>query len=309
LLLCNIVIPRYSRYLDLLSIGVRSISNVKVITDSTNCLPAELIKKLGIQVVPVGLVIEGKVYRDLIDITPEHFWKIFMTLKEPPSTSAGNPGDFLQSFLECGQAGNDMVCILVSKVLTATFESAFQARKMARTQHPEYNIEILDSHTSAGALGFVVLETARAAMEGKSLEEVIEVARDMISRVIYVSALDTLKYMAKIGRAPRGSSGLSEIFQVKPIIGFVDDSGYTDVLARVRGKQKSLEKLVAMVNEYADTTKTMHFMINYSNSLEDAEELKKLVLSKYQYSEIYMTEYSPVMCSATGPVIGLSFYS
>jgi DegV family protein with EDD domain len=260
-------------------------------------------------VVPVGLIINGKVYRDLVDITPEQFWKIFMDLKEPPSTNAGNPGDFLQTFLDCGRTADDMVCILVSKVLTATFESAFQARKMARMQHPEYNIEILDSHTSAGALGFVVLETARAAREGKSLEEVIGVARDMISRVIYLSSVDTLKYMIKIGRAPRGSSGLGEIFQVKPIIGFVDDSGYTEVLARVRGKQKSLEKLVDMVDEYADTSKKMHFMVNYSNSVEDGQELKRLVAARYPGGELFMTEYSPVMCSATGPVIGLSFYS
>jgi DegV family protein with EDD domain len=255
------------------------------------------------------MVIDGKPYRDLIDITPDQFWKIFMDLKESPSTSAGNPGDFLEAYVECGKNGNDMVCILVSKVLTATFESAFQARKMARTQRPEFNIEIVDSRTSAGALGFVVLEAARAAQEGKNLEEVLEVVQDMISRVIYVSAVDTLKYMIKIGRAPRNSAGLGEILQVKPIIGFVDDTGFTEVITRVRGKQKSLEKLVEMIDKYVDTSQPLHVMVHYSNSREDGEDLKKLVTSKYDCAELFMTEFSPVMGAATGPSLGLSFYT
>jgi DegV family protein with EDD domain len=286
-----------------------SISQVRIITDSTNCLPAELIRQYGICVVPVGLVMEGKVYKDLVDITPEQFWKIFMDLKEQPSTSAGNPGDFLAAYLECAKTGTDMVCILVSKVLTATFESAFQARKMARAEHPELNIEILDSHTSAGALGFVVLEAAKAAQEGKSLEAVMDIARDMISRVIYVSAVDTLKYMIKIGRAPRNSSGIGEIVQVKPIIGFIDDTGYTEVIARVRGKQKSIEKLVELVDKYVDTSLPLHVMVHYSNSKEEGEELKRMIAAKYKCAEVYMSEFSPVMCSTTGPCVGLSFYS
>ncbi len=319
MLLCGIIIPRLSRYIgnlgmyqELKAFFLRrlAISPVQIITDTTSCLPPELKEKYGICVVPVGLVINGKFYRDMIDITPNDFWKMFMDLKEPPSTNAANPGDFVNAFLEAGKKSPDMVCILVSKVLTATFESAYQARRLVRTEHPEYNIEIIDSHTSAGALGFVVMEAARAAHDGKSLKEVIEITHDMISRVIYVSALDTLKYMIRMGRAPRNSSGIGEILQVKPIIGFIDDTGLTEVIARVRGKQKSLEKLVELVDKYADTGKPLHFIINYSNSKEDAEELKKLVTSKYKkFEEMYVTEYTPTMGASTGPIIGLAFYS
>jgi DegV family protein with EDD domain len=286
------------------------ISRVRIITDTTNCLPPELIKKYEILVVPVGLVINGKFYRDMVDITPGQFWKIFMELKDTPSTNAANPGDFVSAFSEASKTGPDILCILVSKALTATFESAYQARRLIRTEHPECNIEIIDSHTSAGALGFIVLEAAKAAQEGKSFEEVMEITQDMISRVIYLSALDTLKYMIQLGRAPRNSSGIGEMFQVKPIVGFIDDTGQTEVVARVRGKQKSLEKLVELVEKYADTKKPMHFIVHYSNSIEDGEELKRLVISKFKkYEELYMTEYSPTMATHTGPIVGLAFYS
>jgi DegV family protein with EDD domain len=286
------------------------ISRVRIITDTTSCLPPNLIKQYEILVVPVGLVIEGKFYRDMVDITPAEFWKIFVDLKDPPSTNAANPGDFINAFEEAAKESPDIVCILVSKALTATFESAYQARRTVRNTHPELNVEIIDSHTSAGALGFIVLEAARAALEGKNLEEVMEVVQNMISRVIYLSALDTLKYMIRLGRAPRNSSGIGEIFNVKPIIGFIDDSGLTEVITRVRGKQKTLEKLVDLVDKYVDTKQPLHFMIHYSNSREDAEELKKLVTAKYKkYSELYITEYSPTMVTHTGPIVGMGFYS
>jgi DegV family protein with EDD domain len=267
-----------------------------------------MIEKHQIIVVPVGMVVEGKFYRDLVDISRDQFWKIFPGLKEQPSSTAGNPGDFVKAFLEAGQTTDDVVCIVVSKVLTATFESAFQARKTARTEKPELNIEIVDSHTSAGALGFIALEAAKAAEAGKSLAEVMEIVENMVSRVIYLATMDTLKYMIRAGRAPRNSSGFGEILQIKPVIGFVDDSGITEVVARVRGKQGSLEKLVELVSKYVDVKQPLHFMVHYSNSLEDAQELSKLVQRKYKKAEVHLSEYSPVMCIYTGPCTGLSFY-
>lgn len=259
--------------------------------------------------VPVGLVIEGKLYRDQVDMTAAEFWRMFSDLKEQPTTATASPGEFVNVFTELSKTTDSIVCIFVSKALTATQESAFQARRLVKSENPELNIEIIDSKTSAGALGFIVLEAARAAQENKSLEEVIEIIWDMTSRVIYVAALDTLKYLIKIGRAPKTTTGIGELLQVKPIIGFVDDTGLLDMLGRVRGKQKAMTKMVDMVKEYIDTDTPVHVMVHYSNSIEDGEELREMITSKYNCAELYMTEYTPVMVSATGPMVGISFYS
>ena len=218
-------------------------SKVGIVTDSTNCLPSELIREYGIRVVPVGMVIEGKPYRDLVDITLDEFRGMVNLLEKQPTTTAANPGDFLTVFTELTESTDSIVCILVSKALTATQESAYQARRLIRAEHPELNIEIIDSKTSAGALGFIVLEAARAAQQNKSLQEVVVVAQDMVFRVVYLAALDTLKYLMRIGRAPKVTS-IGEMLNVKPIIGFVDDTGLIDVVARVRGTRKSLATLV-----------------------------------------------------------------
>lgn len=254
------------------------------------------------------MVIEGKHYRDQVDINIDDFWSNFYNLKEQPSTTACNPADFLDLFTELAQKTNNIVCILLSRVLSATQESAYQAKRIARAKFPKLNIEIVDSKTSAGALGFTVLEAARASVAGKSLAEVAEVARHTASRVYYLAALDTLKYLIKIGRAPQGSS-LGEAIQLKPIVGFIDDTGVMEVVARVRGTNKSLNRMVELVKEYAGKEKPIHAMIHYTDGIKVAEDLRDMLISKYKCAEVFITRYTPVMVSATGPTIGLAFYS
>ena len=283
-------------------------SKVGIVTDSTNCLPPELIREYGIRVVPVGMVIEGKPYRDLVDITLDEFQGMVNDLEKQPTTTAANPGDFINVFTELTESTDSIVCILVSKALTATQESAYQARRLIRAEYPELNIEIIDSKTSAGALGFIVLEAARAAQQNKSLQEVVAVAQDMVFRVVYLAALDTLKYLIRIGRAPKVTS-IGEMLDVKPIIGFVDDTGLIDIVARVRGKRKALITLVELVEKYVDTDKPIHAMVHYTNGPEQVEELKDLLVSRYNCVEMYLTRLSPVMVSAAGPLVGLSVYS
>ena len=283
-------------------------SRVGIVTDSTNCLPPEMIKQYGICVVPVGMIISGKVYRDLVDLSLAEFKEMSKVLDEQPKTSAANPSDFVQVFRELAQSTNDIVCILVSKALTATYESAYQAKRIIRQEYPNLNIEIVNSRTSVGALGFVVVKAAMAAREGKTLAEVLEVVHDMIPRVVYLALLETLKYLIQIGRAPKITS-VGEMLNVKPIVGFVDDTGQIDVVARVRGRAKALKTLVELVDTYVDTDRPLHMMVHYSNGIEQGEELRDLITSRYKCVEMHLSEYSPVMYGAAGPLVGLSVYS
>jgi DegV family protein with EDD domain len=283
-------------------------TNVRIVTDSTCCLPQEFVDQYEISVLPVGLIIEDKVYRDCIDISLDEICRRIEEGKKQPTTAAVSPGEFVDTFSMLAESSENIVCILVSKVLTATQESAYQAKRQIRAKYPDLNIEIIDSKTSAGALGFIVAEAARVAQQGKTMAEVIEIVRDMISRVMYLATLDTLKYLINIGRAPR-SGTIGEMLNIKPIIGFVDDTGTIDVIARVRGKNQSLLKMIGLIGEYIETKPSIHVMVHYSVSREEGEELKDKINARYKCSELYITPYSPVMVSATGPMTGISFYS
>ncbi|MFC1940324.1 DegV family protein [Chloroflexota bacterium] len=282
-------------------------SKVGIVTDSVNCLPANLTKEYGIHIVPLLLSINGKSYRDQVDITNDEFWKLFPEIKEF-TTSAPAPGDFASTFEELSKSTDSIACITLSRALSATHEAAAQAGEMFKSEHPDINIEVIDSRTAAGAQGFIVLEAARAAQSGKNLAEVTQVARDMIPRVKFVVGMETLKYLIRSGRAPKVAY-MVELAQVKPIIGMVNNTGAVENLTRARGKRKCMLRMVDMVKEHVDISKPVHLMAHYTDRIEDAEEVRNMATSQYNSAEVYVTPFTPVMSGHTGPVVTLSFYS
>ena len=283
-------------------------SKVAIVSDSTHCLPADLVKELNIHVAPVGMVIGGKNYADT-ELTNNEFWKLFYQVNGQVTTNAANIGDFVNMFNELAKTTDSIVCIIVSKGVSASQEAAHQATEIVRSEHPDLNIEIIDSKTSGGALGFIVLEAARAAEREESLEEVVRVAQDMVTRVKFLLGMETLKYLMRGGRAPKAAGYVGQLMQVKPIIGFVSGSGLVDSLGRVRGSKKCLLKLADMIKEYADTSKPINLMVHYTDGRAVGEELKEIITSQLECNEVYLTPLTPVMCCHTGPVAAISFYS
>ena len=282
-------------------------SKTGIVTDTTSCLPPELVKEYDIRIMPVGLVIGGKHYQDT-DLTNEEFWQLFYAANGSTSTTAVSPGDFASVFEELSKSCDSIVCIVVSKALSATFTAATQGKELVREKNPEIKIEIVDSRTSAGALGFVVIETARAARAGKSFDEVVQVANDMIPRVKFVTAMDTLKYLIKSGRAPK-TAVIGDLLGVKPIIGMVSNTGLVENLGRVRGKQKALAKIAELAREHIEPGKPVHAMFHYTDGVAAGETLREMITSQIDCEEVYLTPYTPVMASATGPVVAFAFYT
>ena len=283
-------------------------TQVGIVTDSSSCLPPELIKEYDIRVAPLGLIIEGKAHRDQVDITSEEFHRIYTSLKNIPTTSATPIGDFVDIFTRLGEITNNIVCVVLSKGLSATWESAQKAREALCEKKPGINIEIVDSKTTTGALGFIVLEAARAARAGKKFDEVVQVAQNMVSRVKFILALDTLKYLVKSGRAPKGAL-VASMLQVKPIVGMVSMTGLVESLGKTIGKHKSLLKVTEMIREHADASKPLHLIVHYSNDITDGKKLKELITSRIECVETYMTPITPVVGCTGGPLAGIAFYS
>jgi DegV family protein with EDD domain len=174
--------------------------------------------------------------------------------------------------------------------------------------HPGIKIEVIDSRTASGAEGFIVLEMARAADAGKNLAEVVKIGTDMIPRVRYVTALDTLKLLIKIGRAPK-TAYMGELFQVKPIIGMLNNTGEVENVGRARGTDKAMLKMVELIEPYITPGKPVHMNVHYSTPLENGEKFRKLIIEQFKPAELYFTPFSPVMGGAVGPVLSVSFYS
>jgi DegV family protein with EDD domain len=273
-------------------------AKIGILTDTTNC----------IKVVPVSLILDNKPYRDQFEITPAEFWEKFKKLKKLPTTSAPTPAEFETAFDEMSRSVDHIICILVSRILSATQTSALSAKNSFLEEKSGIKIEIIDSKCAAGAMGFLVLEAARAAERGAGFEEIIQLVHSILPRVTYLTALETMKYLIKGGRAPRMAL-LGDLMGVRPIITNNKETGEVSSIGRGQGKQKTMAKLVDIVADYIEPNKPLHMMVHFTTNLQDGEKLREMVAARYKCEELYMTPYTPVMAVHTGPVISLGFYS
>ena len=281
-------------------------SKVAIVTDSISCLPADLVQEYDIHIVPVGLVIDRKVYKDT-ELSNEKFWELFYATKENITTNAGNPADFENTFADLAKNTDSIICVPVSKALSATHNMAVKAGENLKEKLSKLKVAVIDSKSSTGAQGFIVLEAAKAAKAGKNLDEVVKVAEDMVTRVKFLSAMSTLKYLRRCGRAPK-SAFIGDWLKVKPIIGMVNCSGLVESLARERGMDKAIAKMIDMAKEYIDSSKPLHLMVHYTDDKATAQKIKDTMMARYNCCEAYFTPYSPVMTSQTGPIVAVAFY-
>ena len=283
-------------------------SKVAIITDTTACLPRELVEEYGIWVVPMSLIFEDRVYRDEVDIAPSEVYRLLEEEEKIPSTSAPSPGVYLEAFREMSQRAESIVCITMPIELTMASQSAMQAKEMAKEELPHTSIEVIDCRSAAGALGLVTLTAARAAATDQSLEEVIKVTKDMIPKVHMIGVVDTLVYLAKGGRISKFAAWAGDILKVKPILTL--SQGRPAPLSAVRTKSRGLERLLEIIQQRTGANSPIHVIVLHANVLDEAEGLKQRIISEFNCAEIYVKDFTPVMGVHTGPgLLGVAFYA
>ena len=282
-------------------------NRVAVVTDSIACVPKELVTKWGILVVPTLLIFEDKAYRDGIDITTSEFYNLLERSKKLPTTSVPSPGELLEAYRELSQRAESIVCVTISSKLSVLFNVATQAKDLAKEALPETEIRVVDSYNVPGGQGWVAVAAARAAAAGGNIDAVVQAAVEMKARAQVFYTLDTLYYLAKGGRVPKAAAWASSILRIKPILHIVD--GEVVMLERTRTKPRATQRLIDLMKERVGT-EPVHINLMHANVPDEAERLKEKVLAQFNCAELYVTEFSPVMGTHTGPgVLGLAFYS
>lgn len=282
-------------------------SGVRVVADSSVCLPRELIKKYNIELVPETIIFGTKIYRDGVDLDPGDFYVLLGRAKDLPTTSAPSPQDFIDAYQRAAKDADAIACVLVTSGFS---QMGLQAALTARESVPQPPIEIVDSRTAVGAYGFVVLAAAKAAADGKSLPEVLKAAESVQQRVNMVLTLDTLKYLAKGGRIGKAAQWAGTMLSIKPILEVSVATGAIEPIERVRSRPKALRRLLGIMQERVGEGQKVHVSIDHANVPEEAEQLKSQISSLFDCTDIFINDWAPVAGVHCGPgVIGLSFYS
>src|SRR5919199_6591033 len=147
---------------------------VAVVTDSTAYLPAGVVEKFGIEVVPLYVVLPGRSGREGRDIGSDEVAQALAVRGQQVTTSRPSPGDFVAAYRRCLAEGADRV---VSIHLSARLSGTWDAARLAAQQVGEHVVTVVDSRGTAMGTGFAVLAAARAAAAGASAAEAAAAAR------------------------------------------------------------------------------------------------------------------------------------
>ena len=281
---------------------------VAVVTDTTACVPEEQVNEYDIEVVPVQLIIGDETYRDGIDISPSEFYNRLRRSKEMPTTSSSAPEPYLEAFENASRRASSILCFTEPRKFSAMFESAQVAMEMAKKTIRNTAIEVVESTTAAAGQGLVAMAAAREAALGKSLGEVKTISCNIMSRTNIFAMLDTLNYLTRSGRVPQAAALVNSILNIKPIFTLNHSDAHTVAIPRTT--KSAINRILKLMDSHNDKELPLHVAVMHADALQNAINLKKRISSQFKCSEIFITEFTPVMGVHTGPgLFGVAYYS
>ena len=272
-------------------------SRVAVVTDSSAGIPLDLAVELGIEVVPVDVIVGG----ETLPLGASMDIAQLMLEGKKVTTSRPTPEAFDQVFQALTVRGYDQILVTtLSAKLSGTFDSAVIASKDSSIP-----VNVLDSGSVGLGLGFPVLNAARAAKSGAELAEVLEVLESGIKSSQVFFYVNTLEYLKRGGRVSPTSALLGTALAVKPIMTILD--GEIVLKEKVRTQARALTELVHLAVEHAKSLDSAHVGLQYFGDRTLVDQCALMVAEQFPSVGLLITEVSPVVGVHAGPgLVGIS---
>ncbi|MFE5309286.1 DegV family protein [Isoptericola sp. NPDC056605] len=266
---------------------------VRVVTDSTACLPAVADGAVAPVVVPLRVVAGEESWREGVDITPEEV-AARIAAGERLSTSQPAPAEFGAVYRDLAAAGaRAVVGVHLSGALSGTVEVAASAGHRAMIP-----VRAVDSRTVAMALGFAALEAARCAAAGGDAAAVAARARQVAESSTTVFLVDSLDHLRRGGRLSAPAAALGTALGVRPILGMRD--GVIEMTQRVRTRRAATDRLVEVAVRRAETCERPGVAVHHLGVPERAGELAARLAAETG-AEPFVTPVSAVLGAHVGP--------
>ena len=262
---------------------------IKVVTDSTSDLPADVAESWGIEVVPLNVHFGSDVYKDRVNLMPDTFYDKLINGDVLPTTSQPSVGEFIDVYERLGSDADGIVSVHISEKLSGTMNSARLASQQANADCP---IEVVDTFQVSMGVGICAMEAAEVANSGGDMNQVILAARNAVTRSQCFFMLETLEFLQKGGRIGKAQALIGNLLKIRPML--MLQEGEVHPLGRERTRRKGIAKLVDTVEELAPIS---GLAVMYSTGPYEAQTLAQNV-SKF------MIEGREPMVLQIGPVIG-----
>lgn len=277
---------------------------IKLMADSTCDLSQDILDQYDISIAPLVVNIDGREYRDRIDITPEAFYKALPTYKASPTTSMPTPESYLSCFRDAEMTGHDEVlCINMSSGTSGSYQGAVLAKSLYFEQYPEsgIRIEVIDSVSMSHGTGWLIMKCARLREKGYTFDELIAYCERMKYRIKHFLSVEDLQNLIRSGRISNTGAMIGKMLNIQPIMTMKDTKGV--IVAKKRGHQHVLRYYIEEFQKRVDETESDFVIIGYTSDIRKAENLKAQFLKETGYKgEVFIMQ----MGVAVGTHVGLN---
>lgn len=270
-----------------------------IVTDSTADIPADLVKKYDIRIVPLSLMFGSDSYLDGVEITAAQFYKRLIESTQMPTTSQPSPADFVgvyESILE-EFPGCSILSIHLSSGMSGTYQSALLATSLIEE---DADIKVWDSKSASYGFGLLVVHAAQLAAEGVPVEQISSSIEELRSKRRLYFLVDTLEYLQKGGRIGKASAVLGTLLNIKPILS-IDDEGIIFPVDKVRGRKKATARMIELFkNDLAGVT-NVNVAVGTTADPASIEDFLKQLSTVFTVKETIMSDIGPVIGCHVGP--------
>ncbi len=278
---------------------------VQILTDSTSYLTEAIMKELNIRMVSLNISF-GDYCMSEMDIKNEAFYEM-MAIKGVPTSSQPAVGDLYKEMTSVIEGGDSLCCIFLSSDMSGTYSTGKIAREMVLEKYKDAQIEIVDSRSNCMQLGFAVIQAARVAKEGKTLDQVKKAALENIKRSRFLFIPENLEYLRKGGRIGGASALIGDLFNIIPIL--TVENGKTSILAKIRTKKKAVKTMVEKMMQDIQQYGPGEIAVVHINCFNEAQKLSEMITTKLKI-DLDISDIGPVIGLHVGPgAIGIAYYT
>ena len=276
---------------------------IHVTSDSTCDLSPELIEQFNIVIAPLYVVLDGKSYKDMIEITPDKVYEYVERTKRVGSTAALNVADYLTFFKENLDGYDAIIHFTISSEMSSCYQNACIAAEEFE------NVYVIDSRNLSTGIGHLVLDAAEMAAEGKDPKEIVDILNERKKKLDVSFVIDTLKYLALGGRCSSVVALGANLLNLKPTIYVKDGKMGVGKKYRMSLDRALLRYVIDQLGDL-DTVDTRRIFVTDSGMSDERwQSVEKLLRETLPFEQIYHTRAGCTVSNHCGPnTLGILFY-
>lgn len=277
-------------------------SDYVIFTDSCADLSPDMYKELEVELVPMHFTLNDRQYTCWPDGREIAFPDFYNDLRGGGmSTTAQVPGqDFIDLFRPVLESGRDILYLGFSSGLSGTIQSAIIAATDLMEEFPDRKVKVVDSLCASLGQGLFVWHVARQKKQGLDIEQAAKWAEENKMKLVHWFTVDDLQFLKRGGRLSGTAALLGTMLGIKPVL-HVDDEGHLIAIDKVRGRKKSLERLVERMAAAVTDPANQTVFISHGDALEDARFVADEVKRRFGTKDIYINYIGPVIGGHSGP--------